>query len=132
MDWGASGKTEGGTRHPIIQASNYPVIQWVVCGLLLVTLGSLTWRQSEIYGDGETVWRATAARNQDCAMVHGNLAVILSEKGRLDEAITHFRKSLELAPDFGGAQFNLGRALLKKGQVQEALPHLERAVEALP
>jgi len=52
---------------------------------------------------------------------HYNLARVLSDLGRDDEAIVHNRKALELAPDFPGAHTNLAALLLLRGRAIEAL-----------
>lgn len=52
---------------------------------------------------------------------HYNLARVLSDLGRDDEAIVHNRKALELAPDFPGAHTNLAALLLLRGRAVEAL-----------
>src|SRR5207237_8459925 len=65
---------------------------------LILILGLLTWRQSHVYRDIETLWRTTIARNPDCWMAYSNLGSFLSARGGLDEAIGAFRKLLELRP----------------------------------
>ena len=42
-------------------------------GVLLATLGVLTWRQCGMYRDAETLYRETLARNPACWMAHNNL-----------------------------------------------------------
>ena len=65
---------------------------------------------------------------------HVNLGVVLFQKGRVDEAITHFQKALQLEihPDHAGVHYNLGIALLQKGRVDEAIVHLQKAHEIRP
>lgn len=52
---------------------------------------------------------------------HYNLARVLSDCGRDDDAIVHNRKALEMAPDYPGAHNNLGALLLLQGRPAEAL-----------
>ena len=52
---------------------------------------------------------------------HYNLARILSDRGRDDEAIVHNRKVLEVDPNFPGAHNNLAALLLLHGRPAEAL-----------
>ena len=49
--------------------------------------------------------------------------------GRLDEALLHFQKSVELDPSRVSAQMNLGTVLAQKGRFLEAIPHLEKSVQ---
>jgi tetratricopeptide (TPR) repeat protein len=58
------------------------------------------------------------------------LGATYTELGRMDEAISLFRRLVAEQPDSGVARLGLGRALLRAGRPREALEHLERA-EAL-
>jgi len=44
-----------------------------------------------------------------------------SSKGRTDEAIDHYRKTLELRPENADAHANLGSAFLAKDRIQDAI-----------
>ena len=54
---------------------------------VVAVLATLTWRQAAMYGNIETLWRTTLARNPSCWMAHNNLGIVLFEKGQLDDAI---------------------------------------------
>jgi tetratricopeptide (TPR) repeat protein len=95
-------------------------------------LATLTWRQAAIYGNIETLWRTTLARNPSCWMAHNNLGIVLFGKGQLDDAIAHYRTTLEMQPNFWDADYNLGSALLGKGQVDEAIFYCDKAVRMQP
>jgi tetratricopeptide (TPR) repeat protein len=99
---------------------------------VLAVLATLTLRQAAMYGDIDTLWRTTLARNPGCWMAHNNLGIVLFEKGQLDEAIRHYRRTLEMQPDFWDADYNLGAALLGKGQVDEAIFYCDKAVRMQP
>jgi protein O-mannosyl-transferase len=95
-------------------------------------LATLTWRQAAMYGNIETLWRATLSRNSSCWMAHNNLGIVLFGKGQLDDAIAHYRTTLEMQPNFWDADYNLGSALLGKGQVDEAIFYCDKAVRMQP
>jgi tetratricopeptide (TPR) repeat protein len=99
---------------------------------VVAVLAALTWRQATMYGNIETLWRTTLARNPDCWMAHNNLGIVLFEKARLDDAIAHYRATLEMQPNFWDADYNLGTALLGKGQVDEAIFYCDKAVGMQP
>jgi tetratricopeptide (TPR) repeat protein len=65
-------------------------------------------------------------------MAHYNLGEILRQKGRLDEAIAHFRRAVEIHPEYADAQNALGVTLLREGRVDEAIIHLQKALELRP
>ena len=90
-------------------------------GVLLLALGGLTWRQSGLYANAETLWRGTIAANPGCASAYYNLGVVLVRQRRLDEAIAQFQAALRIRPDDPEAHNNLGSALLHKGALDEAI-----------
>jgi protein O-mannosyl-transferase len=102
------------------------------CATLLAALGLLTWRQSRIYADMETLWRTTIARNPDCWLAQNDLGAILYERGQLDQAIIQFRSALAIQPDNAEAQNNLGSALAKKGLDNEAIIRFQKALAIRP
>ena len=105
----------------------------LAAALCIVTvLATLAWRQAAMYGNIETLWRTTLARNPGCWMAHNNLGIVLFEKGQLDEAIAHYRRTLQMQPNFWDADYNLGNALLGKGEVDEAILYCEKAVAKEP
>ncbi|MGA2069956.1 MAG: tetratricopeptide repeat protein [Sedimentisphaerales bacterium] len=66
-------------------------------GVLLITLGVLTWRQCGIYKDSDTLWADTLEKNPDSWMAHGYIGLSLFKQGKFDEALIHYDKQLELA-----------------------------------
>ena len=99
---------------------------------LLLLLGFLTWRQCYQYKDVETLWRTTLARNPNCWMAYSNLGAFLSAQGKLDDAIGHFRKALEIWPDQSKDHNNLGKALAQQGRSAEALQEFQNALIITP
>jgi tetratricopeptide (TPR) repeat protein len=105
---------------------------YVLCLAFLTSLAILTWRQSAMYSDIETLWQTTIERNPKAWMAHNNLGTVLLQKGQVDEAIVHFRKALEIKADHTDAQANLGSGLLQKGELDEAIAQYHKALEIKP
>ena len=103
-----------------------------LCGILLVSLGSLTWRQTAEYHDLSALYTATLQKNPGCWMAHYNLGIVLSEQGEADQAIDHYRRAVVLRPDYAEAHYNLGRLLVEQGQLEDAITHYERAAAINP
>jgi tetratricopeptide (TPR) repeat protein len=109
-----------------------PLLQPALCGALLGVLGVLTWQQSGMYVNLETLWQTTIARNPTCSMAHNNLGLFFLQKGQVDAAIGHFQKTLEFQPDDADAHYNLGIALLQRGDADAAMAQFKKALELQP
>ena len=103
-----------------------------LCGVLLVSLGFLTWRQTAQYHNLFALYTATLQKNPDCWMAHYNLGIVLSGQGEGDQAIDHYRQAVALRPDYAEAHYNLGRLLVEHGQLNDAIAHYERAAAINP
>jgi protein O-mannosyl-transferase len=104
----------------------------VLCAALLTSLTILSWHQSAMYTNVETLWRTTIERNPQAWMAHNNLGTVLLQKGQVDEAIVHFQKAFEIKADNLEARANLGSALLRKGELDEAIVQYYKAIEIKP
>jgi len=60
------------------------------------------------------------------------LGWILLERGRVDEAIPHFQRALEIQPDNAVTHNSLGKVLQQQGRVDEAITHFQRALDIQP
>jgi protein O-mannosyl-transferase len=103
-----------------------------LAGLVLLTLGLLSFRQSGIYRDMETLWRATISRNPASAMAHNNLGMLLVQTERLNEAMYYLQRAVALNPNNAEAHNNLGNAWRAKGRLDQALDEFRKAVELRP
>jgi tetratricopeptide (TPR) repeat protein len=103
-----------------------------LCGILLVSLGFLTWRQTAQYHDLSALYTATLKKNPGCWMAHYNLGILLSEQGEADQAIDHYQQAVALRPEYAEAHYNLGRLLVERGQLADAIAHYERTAAINP
>jgi tetratricopeptide (TPR) repeat protein len=99
---------------------------------LLVLLCGLSWRQSLIYKDAETLWRDTIAKNPASWSPHNNLGVLLMERGEAQEAIREYTEAARLAPESWTPHRNLGVAFRRAGQRPEAIREYEAALTLNP
>jgi tetratricopeptide (TPR) repeat protein len=100
--------------------------------ILVGTLAVLTWRQSGMYRDSVTLYRATLKQNPDCWLAELNLGTLLMDSGRTDEARQHFENSIRIKPDYADTHINLGILLFGKGELQAGLKHLREGVRLAP
>ena len=107
--------------------------KWVG-GLLVAGLGCLSWSQSKMYVDAETLYRETLARNPSCWLAENNLgALLLDSPGGLAEAMEHLEASVRLNPGNAQPHNNLGMALARiPGRLTEAIGQFQTAVEIQP
>ena len=108
--------------------------QLILCIALcvIVTLAGLTWRQSAMYGDIETLWRTTLLRNPDCGMAYNNLGYTLYQANRIPEAMDMFKRALQINPDNDAAYYNVGNALVQRGRTSEAIDQYKQALRINP
>ena len=55
----------------------------------------------------EVIWTRT----------HNNLGIALARKGKIEDAVVHFREALRIKPDFVGARNNLRKVLKLQGKL---------------
>ena len=103
-----------------------------VPGIFLAALGVLTWQQSRMFADDETLWRTTITRNPEAWMAYENLGTVLFKKGRVDEAVAQFQKLLALQPDDPVARNDFGIILRQIGQEPEAVTQFQKVLASHP
>lgn len=115
----------------------FAVLNFTICGTLLLALGVLTWRQTHIYLSDETLWSAGPGYNPESWAAQNNLGGLFLRQRKPDEAIPHFIEALRLSPDPMGPdgyliQRNLAFALVSEGRLDEAVEHYRRALTIDP
>ncbi len=78
---------------------------------VIAELVFLTRAQTLVWHDTLSLWQRVVELEPDSITGNNNLGAALAEKGRLSEAITHFRFVLERDPRYVPAQRNLAKAL---------------------
>ena len=100
--------------------------------VVLILLGTLTWRQAGIYRDEATLFSHIVALNPGARDAHLNLVDPLLDAGRREEALAAARSAVEQRPDNADAHSNLGRALLLLERFDEAETALRTALDLAP
>jgi len=103
-----------------------PAATLLLGGVLFV----LTWQQSRMYTDIETLYRTTIARNPSCWMAQLNLGNILFQANRIPEAMDLFNQAMRIKP--AAAYYSVGNALLLKGRTSEAIDQYKQALQIDP
>jgi protein O-mannosyl-transferase len=101
-------------------------------GLVVLVLGTLTWRQQAAYENLETLWKDTLSKNPDCWMAHYNLGGLLLNHDDLEGALEHLSAAVSTNPRLAQAHNNLGLVFWKMNRLEEARAHLQTAVDLNP
>ncbi|SPF39917.1 Tetratricopeptide TPR_2 repeat protein [Candidatus Sulfopaludibacter sp. SbA4] len=111
-----------------------PLPRICAAAALSAVLGVLTWRQSVMYRDAETLYRTTLARNPASWMARQNLcAMLLRRPGGLAEAIAQCEAALRIRPDYAEAHNNLGSAWAQMpDRLADAIAEFRAALAAKP
>jgi len=99
---------------------------------VLLSLGVLTWNQTRVWLNSETLWTRVLEHDDESSIAHTALASLMFAKGNTDEAIAHYERSLALDPSYADGHNNLGVALVSQGHLDEAVAHYRRALELKP
>jgi protein O-mannosyl-transferase len=115
-------------RHP----SRGHAIGIIFAAAILLTFTGLTWQQTRVYRDVETLWQDTLAKNPTAWIAHNNLGVIQLKRGELASAERSFRSVLQFQPGDVRTHNNLGSLSLMRGDFAGAIAHFEAALAGEP
>ena len=99
--------------------------------LLLAGLATLSWRQTQIWRDTETLWRH-ALSVAPSAVAHANLGLTLTQRDQAGAAIPHYHAALAIQPRYPEAWNNLGLALVERRDLVGAERSLREAIRLKP
>lgn len=102
--------------------------RWILSFLVLLVLGTLTWRQAGLYRDAETLWRDVLTKVPDSFIANDNLGAILLLRGELEPATELFEKAIRSKPDFAESYDNLGLVRQRQGRWDEAASLFQEAL----
>jgi protein O-mannosyl-transferase len=103
-----------------------------VCAALLLALAALSWQQTHLYKDLETLYRDIIARNPGGSLAYVNLAGLYWQQGRNTEAIEMIRTLIAIRPDYAPAYSKLGVVYASQGQFAEAIAAYRSALALKP
>ena len=110
-------------------------MQWGAAGtvaVVLLILGTLTWRQAGIYRDNVTFYTHILAHNPTARSAQYNLGNALITAQRPEEALAAFRIAAAQQPDSVDAHSNTGRAFMDLNRLDEAAERLQYALKMDP
>jgi len=99
------------------------LVTGILAGLTLLTLGRNVDYQSPI-----AMWRDVVSKRPENPRGYANLAKLLAERGRMDEALVNFAKACALKPSNPYGHNNLGAALTQVANLTEGESQLREAL----
>ena len=87
----------GGERISRRLGTSGRIVIFSAAGILLLTLGVLTWRQSRIYANEQTLWSDTLNKNPDSWLAHTRIMAELLGQGKLEDAKYHAEQKIKLS-----------------------------------
>jgi protein O-mannosyl-transferase len=108
------------------------LLQPAVCAALPAMLAVLTWHQSRMYHDIQTLWRTAIASNPKAFLAYNNLGTMYLDAGQVNKAMPYFQEALESNPDYPEGHSNIGVALMRTGRTTEGLLEVQKAVALDP
>ena len=100
--------------------------------LVLGELGALTWTQTQVWRDSETLYNRVLSVTANSKIAHNNLGSILINQGHMAEGMKHYYTALQIDPEYEWTHYNLARLLAAQGKPAEATDRFRRALELNP
>ncbi|MBN1405797.1 MAG: tetratricopeptide repeat protein [Candidatus Omnitrophica bacterium] len=100
--------------------------------MLIMLFSFLSRRQSGYWHDGKTLFEHTLSVTKDNYYTHSLLGNALFREGKLEGALKHYSKALEIEPRFEPAYYNKGLVLYYLNRRDEALSMLKQATIKTP
>jgi Flp pilus assembly protein TadD len=98
--------------------------------VVVLILGSLTYRQIGYWRDDDTLWRYTLTVTDRNYVAHNNLALMLAGAGRSEEAVAEFRMAKSLHKYPPDQVLKLASYELRVGHPQEAIEECDSAMHS--
>ncbi|MAX26494.1 MAG: hypothetical protein CMJ19_18530 [Phycisphaeraceae bacterium] len=99
---------------------------------VLVVYVVLTMMQTLHYTNAQTLWRVTIKTNPDAWLARNNLALILRQRGEIDQVKALMDEAIRRTPDAIEPRLNMGQLMMELGKPVEAITHFDVVLEQVP
>ena len=96
--------------------------------VIVVTLMGLTWKQTRVWHDSESLWRQILEVNPTSSIAYNNIGNSLLTRGEIKEALGFYRTALEIDPNYADAHFDLATAFIQMGEFQAAIEEFRKGL----
>ena len=108
------------------------VLAGVAAVVVVAALTAATIQRNRAYTSEASILADTIRKRPGNYRARSNLATILIDDGRLDEAVAQLAEAIRLEPRFAQAHYNLGTAFLDQERYEDAVAELERTLRLEP
>ena len=134
-------------RYIYIPSIGYSIVAWSTIGFLfkhnkryalltffiiLILFSITTLRRNSAWKDNLSLWSDTVKNAPKSSRAHSNLGNAYADKGKLGEAIEHFKTAISLNSRNVQAHNNLGSIYAEQGLSDEAIWHFNAALRLRP
>lgn len=100
---------------------------------LTIMLFSLwSYERNQVWRTEESLWLDALHKSPNKARPREMMGNVRLQQGRLDEALSYYRRALDLNPGSSKANYNMGTALWRLGKTPEAIERYSRALRLNP
>jgi len=122
----ARAAARGVARPALTRAAAVAAAAWIL------TLGTLTWHQVQVWRDSETLWNFAVDADPRCSICQVNLGTTFFHRGLFALAKDRYELALALRPDRVYVHGSLGMVLHRLGDHEAAMSHLGIAAAHYP
>jgi len=99
---------------------------------IITGLIAISYFQTSNWRNSETLWHQAIANTSRNQIAENNLGKALMKERRPDEAAIHFRKALDIYPDYADANNNLADVLSGQGRWRDSIGYYQAALRSRP
>lgn len=122
--WGLAGVAERCKIKPAAAAAATVIV--------LAALSAAAFRQVGHWRGSESLFAHAITASENNYLAHHHLAMVLTEQGRLEEAVEQYRETVRINPSHPAAHNNLGLVLARLGRPGEAARHFLKTLQINP
>jgi tetratricopeptide (TPR) repeat protein len=100
--------------------------------LVIAALAVTARHQVQYWANSVALWEHTLEVTADNFRTHADLAGVLSEQGKLNEAVAHYSEALRIRPNVMATHNNLGITLARAGKLDDAAREFSEAIRLKP
>jgi len=120
----------------ICQAANTrPQLKRLLPTLAVLTISlTVIWSYKHVgyWKNGTRLFQHALSVTENNFSAHYGLAAHFTAKGRIDDALLHYKKALEVIPNHADANNNFGNILFRQGRDEEAMTYYQKALALEP